>query len=108
MSSVGSVARSVVRVVNPVRAVGGLLGGVIGGGTTRAAPAPATVSEAQERAETRAEVQTREEMARLSARRRARKTGGLRLLMSPFRQDMMVVGQDGQTVSSRRTLGPGG
>jgi len=89
--------------------LGSIVSSVIGGGgggSTRAAPAPAPVTQAQERAETRAAVQTREEAARLAARRRVRKTGGLRLLMSPQRR--VSSGIEAQPLGMRSTLGPGG
>lgn len=67
----------------------------------RAPSVPADVKEAQERAEVRAEAQERDEAARMASRRRARRTGGLRLLMSPERQE-------GPQAGTRTTLGPGG
>lgn len=70
-------------------------------GSTKPKPVPASVTAAQDRAEARAEAQTREEMAQMAARRRVRRTGGLRLLMSPQRQE-------GQQTAMRTTLGPGG
>jgi hypothetical protein len=45
------------------------------------------VSEALSRQEERAEVAEKEALKRLTARKRARRTGGLRLLMSPQRLD---------------------
>lgn len=57
-------------------------------GLMRKPSKPTGVSEVQQRAEARAEAQTREEAARLAARTRARRTGGLRLLMAPGRLGM--------------------
>lgn len=54
----------------------------------KAPSTPAAVTETQQRAEARAEAQTREEAARLAARRRASRAGGLRLLMAPGRLGM--------------------
>ena len=59
----------------------GLFGG--GGGS---APPP-QVTETQKKQEARAEAQTREEAAQSAARRRVQRTGGIRLLMSPARQE---------------------
>ena len=53
-------------------------------------PAPAAepeVSEAQQRQEQRAEASERKEMTKLQKRRRLMRTGGLRLLFSPARQE---------------------
>ena len=64
-----------------------------GFGSSRAdlapAPAPAApqVSEAQQRQEARAEAQEKKEMRGLQKRRRLMRTGGLRLLFSPARQE---------------------
>jgi len=87
----------------PVRAVSRVIGGAVSAltGSAPSAPAPSPqVTAAQERAEARAEAQTREDVSRMAARRRARRTGGLRLLMSPARQE-------GPQTGMRRTLGPG-
>jgi len=64
-----------------------------GFGSSRADPAPAPapaapqVSEAQQRQEARAEAQEKKEMRGLQKRRRLMRTGGLRLLFSPARQE---------------------
>ncbi len=64
-----------------------------GFGSSRADPAPAPVvaqpevSEAQQRQEQRAEAQEKKEMRGLQKRRRLMRTGGLRLLFSPARQE---------------------
>ena len=50
------------------------------------APDPA-IKEAQDRQEARATAQTREEQARAAATRRARRSGGIRMLMSSARQE---------------------
>jgi hypothetical protein len=68
---------------------------------SKASKAPATpsaVTETQQRAEARAEAQTREEAAQIAARNRARRTGGLRLLMAPGRLGMNTrLGSQGDT-----------
>ena len=64
-----------------------------GFGSSRADPAPAPapaapqVSEAELRQEARAEAQEKKEMRGLQKRRRLMRTGGLRLLFSPARQE---------------------
>jgi len=65
-----------------------------GWGSSSPAPAPAPVaapqpevSEAQQRQEARAEAQEKKEMRGLQKRRRLMRTGGLRLLFSPARQE---------------------
>ena len=64
-----------------------------GFGSSRADPAPAPapavpqVSEAEQRQEARAEAQEKKEMRGLQKRRRLMRTGGLRLLFSPARQE---------------------
>ncbi len=63
----------------------------------KAPPPSPKVTEAQEKAEARAVAAETREATAAQARRRVRRTGGLRLLMSPARQD-----QGGQT-----KLGPG-
>jgi hypothetical protein len=50
-------------------------------------PAPVAISATQTKQEARAEAQTREQTAQAAARRRAQRTGGIRLLMSPVRQE---------------------
>jgi hypothetical protein len=60
-------------------------------GFMRPAPAPQVatpeVTAVQERAEQRAEASERQEVERASARMRLMRSGGLRLLFSPARQD---------------------
>lgn len=64
-----------------------------GFGSSRADPAPAPVaaapevSEAQQRQEARAEAQEKKQMQGTQRRRRLMRTGGLRLLFSPARQE---------------------
>ena len=49
-------------------------------------PAPdPKIAEAQNRAEQRAEAQTQQEQAKAAASKRVRRTGGIRMLMSPER-----------------------
>tara|TARA_R100000935_G_C2819836_1_gene159184 strand:+ start:395 stop:625 length:231 start_codon:yes stop_codon:yes gene_type:complete len=62
------------------------MSGIFGGGNPAPAPAPA-VSAAQLRAEERANAQEKSEMQGVQKRRRARRTGGMRLLFSPARQE---------------------
>lgn len=81
-------------------AAAGLAAGAAISGAGRKPSTPAGVTEAQQRAEARADAQTREEAARMAARTRARRTGGLRLLLSPSRQE-------GPQAGARTTLGPG-
>jgi len=51
-------------------------------------PAPdPKIIEAQDRAEARATAQERTEMTRAAATQRARRSGGVRMLMSPYRQE---------------------
>jgi len=50
------------------------------------APDPA-IEAAQKRQEARATAQEQQERARLAGSRRARRTGGIRMLMSPYRQE---------------------
>ena len=60
------------------------------GGTrtvVREVPAQQEVSEAQQRQEARAEAQEKKEMQGAQRRRRVMRTGGLRLLFSPARQE---------------------
>ena len=52
-----------------------------------ASAAEPEVSEAQQRQEQRAEASERKEMTKLQRRRRLMRTGGLRLLFSPARQE---------------------
>ena len=60
---------------------------------SRSSPPPAPpppdpgVSKAQAQQEARAESQMAEEQKQLSARRNVRRTGGMRMLFSPLRQD---------------------
>jgi len=55
---------------------------------TPSAPAPDPELEAaQKRQEERLEAQEREKRMQISARQRARRTGGQRLLLSPVRED---------------------
>ena len=56
--------------------------------------------EAQERAEARAEAAERELQEQISARKRARRTGGLRMLLSPTRVQSQIE-------ERRMTLGSG-
>jgi len=63
----------------------GLAAGAAISGAGKKPSTPAGVTEAQQRAEALAEAQTREEAAQIAARNRARRTGGLRLLMAPGR-----------------------
>jgi hypothetical protein len=70
------------------------MGGFSNFGGSRADPAPAPtpapqpeVSAAQKRQEERAEAQERKEMQGAQRRRRLMRTGGLRLLFSPARQE---------------------
>jgi len=52
------------------------------------APAPdPSIKEAQDKQQARLDRQETEQKAQIAARRRTRRTGGLRLLMSPERQD---------------------
>lgn len=51
-------------------------------------PAPdPSIKEAQDRAEARATAQEQQERARMAGSQRARRTGGIRMLMSPYRQE---------------------
>lgn len=67
------------------------MGGFFGGGRSSSpAPTPAPqpeVSAAQTRQEERAEAQEKKEMQGAQRRRRVLRTGGLRLLFSPSRQE---------------------
>ena len=55
---------------------------------TPSAPAPdPEITAAQERQEARLAEEERTKMAQIAARRRARQTGGRRLLLSPMRED---------------------
>lgn len=66
------------------------MGGFSNFGGSRAEPAPAPapeISEAQKRQEARAEAQEKKEMRGAQRRRRLMRTGGLRLLFSPARQE---------------------
>lgn len=84
-------------------AIGAVTGGAISQASRKKSSSSAepAIDETQQRAEARAEAQTREEAARMAARGRARRSGGLRLLMSPARQE-------GPQAGTRTTLGPGG
>ena len=64
-------------------------------------PSP-EVTAVQERAEQRAEASERQEMQRASARMRVMRSGGLRLLFSPARQEgatRTTLGSSGGTMS---------
>lgn len=65
------------------------MGGLFGGGGGRSAPTQAqkNAESAQARAEERATAQERTEMQGAQARRRLRRTGGMRLLFSPARME---------------------
>ena len=79
-------------------AAAGLAAGAAISGAGKKPSTPAGVTEAQQRAEARAEAQTREEAAQIAARNRARRTGGLRLLMAPGRLGMNTrLGSQGDT-----------
>lgn len=66
------------------------------------AVAPPAISATQTKQEARAETQTREQVAQAAARRRVQRTGGIRLLMSPARQE------GPNQASQIETLGVGG
>ena len=64
------------------------MSGLFGGGSRAPAPVAApAVSAAQARAAERATSQEKTEMQGVQARRRLRRTGGMRLLFSPTRQE---------------------
>ena len=70
------------------------MAGLFGGGGRRGpTQAEKDAQAAQRRSEERAEAQERTEMRGAQARRRLRRTGGMRLLFSPMRQE----GQGTQT-----------
>lgn len=61
------------------------MGGIF---STPKSPAPdPAIAEAQKRQEARATSQEQQERARLAGSQRARRTGGIRMLMSPMRQE---------------------
>lgn len=62
------------------------MGGLFGGGTP-SAPAPdPKIAEAQERQEERLDAQEEQKMRQLESRRRARRIGGQRMLLSSERE----------------------
>lgn len=69
------------------------MGGLFGGGSRAPQRSEADIAaerraaEAQERSEERAASQERSEMQAAQARRRVRRTGGMRILFSPARQE---------------------
>lgn len=67
------------------------MGGLFGGGAPKKSQedieAEKKAREAQERSEERAEAQERSEMQAAQARRRVRRTGGMRILFSPARRE---------------------
>lgn len=69
------------------------MGGLFGGGSRAPQRSEADIAAerraaaAQERAEERASAQERSEMQAAQARRRVRRTGGMRILFSPARQE---------------------
>lgn len=69
------------------------MAGLFGGGRRGPTQAEKDAQAAQKRSEERAEAQERTEMQGAQARRRLRRTGGMRLLFSPMRRE----GQGTQT-----------
>jgi hypothetical protein len=69
--------------------------GGFGGTRTVEVPAKQEVSAAQQRQEQRAEAQETKEMTGAMRRRRMLRTGGMRLLFSPMRQEGPGVGGSG-------------
>jgi hypothetical protein len=63
------------------------MAGLFGGGKRTKTQAEKDAEAAQQRAEERATAQERTEMQGAQARRRLRRTGGMRLLFSPTRQE---------------------
>ncbi len=65
------------------------MAGLFGGGRRGKSQAEKDAEKAQARSEERATAQERTEMQGAQARRRLRRTGGMRLLFSPERQEGM-------------------
>ena len=63
------------------------MGGLFGGGRRAPTQAEKDAQAAQERSAARAEAQERTEMQGAQARRRLRRSGGMRLLFSPARTE---------------------
>ena len=73
------------------------MSGIFGGGRSAPTQAQKDAEAAQARADERATAQERTEMQGVQSRRRLRRTGGMRLLFSPARQE----GPDSQNLKTK-------